>query len=84
MISRSQLTFFNAAQRIRLLTSDVPVSVSITSSFLSLRDWSLITESRGEGVQNGNGGGKINSTATIRGVEKVLAMQKGGHNKFCG
>ena len=49
--------------------------------FRSIRDWSLIT-GRG-GLQNGRGG-HVKFYPYKTGAEKVLAMLKGGHNKFWG
>ena len=49
----------------------------------TLRDWSLIT-GRG-GLQNGREGGHVKFYPYEKGgggADKVLAMLKGGHNKF--
>ena len=51
------------------------------------RDWSLITERGGGGLQNGRGGGHVKFYTYKKGgggAEKVLAMLKGGHKKFRG
>ena len=46
-----------------------------------IRDRSLIM---GSGGTKWEGGGKSTFTPTKRGTEKVLAMLKGGHKRFCG
>ena len=49
-----------------------------------LREWSLIT-GRGGGYKKGGGGAREVLHLRKGGVEKVLAILKGGgHNKFCG
>ena len=48
-----------------------------------IRDWSLIT-GRGGGYKTGGGGACEVLPLRKGGVEKVLAMLKGGHKKFWG
>ena len=54
-----------------------------TWPYVTFRDWSLIT-GRGGGLQNGRGGHVKFYPYEKGGSEKVLAMLKGGHNKFWG
>ena len=49
----------------------------------SFRDWSLITGRGGGGLQKREGG-HMKFYPYEKGAEKVLAMLKGGHNKFWG
>ena len=48
-----------------------------------VRDWSLIT-GRGGGVKTGGWNVNFYPYKKRGGAEKVLAMLKGGHNKFWG
>ena len=51
-------------------------------AFITFRDWSLIT-GRG-GATKWEGGGHVKFYPYEKGVGKVLAILKGGHNKFWG
>ena len=64
--------------------SDVAREIIASKTFLRypvLRDWSLST---GRGGATKWEGGHVKFYSTERGAEKVLAMLKGGHNKFWG
>ena len=49
----------------------------------NIRDWSLVTWKGGGGYKTGGGACEV-LPLRKRGVEKVLAMLKGGHNEFWG